>query len=73
MRRSFFIAVLGWVILAVSVALALDCPPMPEQVNHDVKVDVDVGVGSIGKLKAGQVGAKTDVVAKNLFDKVPKH
>ncbi len=75
MRRSFFIAVLASVIVGLSVAYAqLACPPMPDkvtQVNRDVRSDVDVSVGSLGKMKAGQLGVKTDVVAKNLFDKYP--
>lgn len=41
------------------------------QVNHDVRSDVEVGVGSLGKLKAGEIGVKTEVVAKTLFDKYP--
>jgi hypothetical protein len=63
--------------LTISICVsqeAFPCPAMPDkvtQVNHDVSVDVKAGVGSLGKLKAGEVGAKTDVVAKNLFDKYP--
>jgi hypothetical protein len=41
------------------------------QVTHDVLVDVNAGVGSLGKVQAGQLGIKTGVVAKNLFDKYP--
>ncbi len=46
-------------------------PDKITQVNRDVRSDVEVGIGSLGKLKAGQLGAKADVVAKNLFDKYP--
>ncbi|MGO9119303.1 MAG: DUF1566 domain-containing protein [Desulfomonilaceae bacterium] len=46
-------------------------PDKITQVNHDVRLEAQADVGSLGKLKAGQVGVKTDVVAKNLFDKYP--
>jgi hypothetical protein len=78
MKRSHLVTVwllLGGPILAVSAATGqLSCPQMPDkitQVSHDVRSDVEVGVGTLGKLKAGQLGVKTDVIAKNLFDKYP--
>jgi hypothetical protein len=79
MRRSRPLiawALLGLPILIVSTSTAqqMPCPEMPDkmtQVNHDVSSDVKAQVGSLGKLKAGEVGVKTDVVAKNLFDKYP--
>ena len=46
-------------------------PDKITQVNRDVRSDVNASVGSLGKLKAGEVGVKTDVVAKNLFEKYP--
>jgi hypothetical protein len=62
-------------ILLIDLSMAeIPCPEMPDkitQINHDVRSDVDVGIGSLGKLKAGQLGVQTDVVAKNLFDKYP--
>jgi hypothetical protein len=80
MRRSHLLtaccALLG-PILAVSVSMAQDpfpCPEMPDkitQVNRDVKVDVKAAVGPLRIVKAGEIGVKTDVVAKNLFDKYP--
>ena len=78
MSRLFAVTtmrVLSCLILAIGTADAeLNCPQMPDkvtQVNRDVRSDVDVEIGALGKLKAGTVGAKTDVVAKNLFDKYP--
>ena len=78
MRRLCLLTIwtlLGGPVLTVSLSRAqqLSCPTMPDitQVNHDVRSEVQVGVGSLGKLKAGEVGVKTDVVAKNLFDKYP--
>src|SRR5262249_1259921 len=58
----------------VSSQAQIPCPAMPDkitQVNRDVRSDVQVGIGSLGKLKAGELGIKTDVVAKNIFDKYP--
>ena len=36
-----------------------------------MRSDAQIAVGSLGKLKAGQLGVQTDVVTKNLFDKYP--
>ena len=74
MLTAFVIS--SWLILSVGISAAQDlpCPAMPDkitQVNRDVRSDVNASVGSLGKLKAGEVGVKTDVVAKNLFDKYP--
>src|SRR5262249_50997164 len=78
LNRSVFTACvsLGCSILPLSLCAAqgLNCPPMPDkvtQVNRDVRTEVSAGVGSLGKLKAGEVGVRTDVVAKNLFEKYP--
>lgn len=57
------------------VALAsILCPPMPSaitEVNRDVKSDIKGNVASLGKIKAGEVAIKTEVVVKNLFAKYP--
>jgi len=79
MNRLFLLTarvLLGCSVLPVCVSAAQDlsCPDMPDkitQVNRDVRSDINAGVGSLGKLKAGEVGVRTDVVAKNLFDKYP--
>jgi hypothetical protein len=69
-----------WVLLVLpmfeigSLFGEIPCPDMPDkitQVNHDVRSDIQAQVGGLGKLKAGQLGIQTDVVAKNLFDKYP--
>lgn len=77
-RKGWFIAsltvCLSLFACGVSRAQQLPCPSMPDditKVNHDVRSDVQVSVGSLGKLKAGEVGVRTDVVAKNLFEKYP--
>ncbi len=46
---------------------------MPDvgQINRDVRSDIQGSVGSLGKLKAGEIASKTEVVAKNLFEKYP--
>ena len=72
MRRSRLTAC--WALLGVPIltvggpgAQQLACPPLPDnimQVNRDVRSEVQVGIGSLGKLKAGEIGVKTDVVAK---------
>ncbi|WON75238.1 hypothetical protein [Nitrosospira sp. Is2] len=53
---------------------AIVCPPMPDaitKVNKDVASDVKASVGTLGRLKAGEVTSKTEVVAKNLFERYP--
>jgi hypothetical protein len=56
------------------VQAAVVCPPMPvalTAISKDVKSDINATVGSLGKLKAGDLAIKTEVVSKNLFDKYP--
>jgi hypothetical protein len=45
--------------------------PDVSQINRDVRSDIQGSVGSLGKLRAGDVAVKTEVVAKNLFEKYP--
>lgn len=63
------------VVLGGSPAMgAITCPPMPAAVttiSKDVKSDIGLTVGGLGKLKAGDLGVKTEVASKNLFDKYP--
>ncbi|MEX8518386.1 MAG: WD40 repeat domain-containing protein [Leptothrix sp. (in: b-proteobacteria)] len=60
--------------LPKAILAAVVCPPMPTavtNVNKDVKSDISATVGSLGKLKAGEVAIKTEIFSKNLFDKYP--
>ncbi len=61
-------------ILASSSMAAIKCPEMPgavTDINRDVKSDIAATIGSLGKVRAGDVSIKTEVVTKNLFDKYP--
>lgn len=61
-------------LLAFSVNIfAFDCPQMPASVgiSNDVKSEIDASVGKIAGLKAGELSVKTEVTAKNLYDKYP--
>src|ERR1700690_785665 len=78
MRQSLLLplaALLSAILGArASAAHELTCPPMPDkitQVNHDFLAEVQIEVSPLSKLKLGQVGAKTEGVAKNLFGKFP--
>lgn len=67
---------LGLTLAVASAASAakIVCPPMPDavtQVNRDVRSSIEVAVGSVAKVKAGDVSIQTDVSAKNLFEKFP--
>ena len=74
---QMIIAVLVLFIFVVNIPnsiAAFTCPPMPTamtEVNHDVKADIKASVGSLGRLKAGEVATKTEITAKNLFEKYP--
>jgi hypothetical protein len=60
--------------LAGPALAAVTCPPMPSAVttiSKDIKSDISVTVGALGRLKAGDLGVKTEVASKNLFDKYP--
>jgi hypothetical protein len=46
-------------------------PAAVTTVSKDVRSDINATVGSLGKLKAGDLAIRTDVVSKNLFDKYP--
>lgn len=53
---------------------AMTCPPMPAavtDVSRTVKSDISASVGSLGKLKAGEVAVKTDVEANAILSKHP--
>jgi hypothetical protein len=76
MQGNFFGVLLGFLVVTASTLRAqqLSCPTTPDSVttvHHDVHSDVQVSVGSLGNLKAGDARVETDVVASNLFGKYP--
>jgi len=46
-------------------------PAAVTTIAHDVKSDIDVSVGALGRLKVGDIATKTDVAAKSIFEKYP--
>jgi hypothetical protein len=61
-------------MLPVCAKAEIPCPPMPgvsTTVTKDVKGDIDVQVGRLGPVKAGEIGIKADVAAKAVFEKFP--
>lgn len=56
-----------------SQAAAINCPSVPDIASHnsDIHSDVKAALGSLGKVKIGDISVKTDVVAKNIFEKFP--
>jgi hypothetical protein len=40
-------------------------------VTHDVKADIQLSVGALGKLKVGDIAGKADVAARSIFEKYP--
>lgn len=70
------IAIFGFTLLlyASYSFAAITCPPMPAaitEVNRDVSTYIKASAASLGKIKAGEVATKTEVTAKNLFEKYP--
>lgn len=60
--------------LAFESHAAFTCPPMPAaltNVNRDIRSDISASIGSLGKVKAGEIAVKTEIEAKNLFGKYP--
>ena len=75
MKLKLYLISLLLLVCSVSSSLAaITCPPMPTSVtdvNHDVRSDIKASAASLGKVKAGEIAAKTETTAKNLFDKYP--
>jgi hypothetical protein len=68
-------ALLLAMVLSPAFAFAdISCPTMPAattDVNHDVKSHVDAAVGTLGKLKGGELSVQTEVEARNLMKDLP--
>jgi hypothetical protein len=74
MRKIALISLIPLSTVSQANAATLPCPPMPAAVtesSRDVKADVNLSIGSLGKLKAGQVGVKAESLATNLLSKHP--
>ena len=73
-KRNTFSLFVIFLMATLPAHAAFTCPPMPTavtSVNRDIKSDISASVGLLGKIKTGEIAAKTDVVAKNLFEKYP--
>ena len=72
--KNLLLAILAVVVSSPLHAENFLCPEMPSavtSVNRDVTTEISVAAGSVGKVKAGEVTVKSEVVAKNLFEKFP--
>jgi hypothetical protein len=73
-RLPFILLAIVAVCSIAPAHCAITCPEMPSAVttvNKDIKSDITASVGSIGKLKTGEVALKTEITARNLFEKYP--
>jgi hypothetical protein len=71
-RNTAMVLIFHFPILARAADIA--CPPMPVAVtdrNRDIRSEIAASVVALGRLKGGEVGAKTEVTAVNLFSKYP--
>jgi len=75
MQREYWLSIIVAGLFAPSLALAaISCPEMPRAVTEtgrDVKSDISASIGSLGKIKAGEVGVRTEVAVKAIFEKFP--
>ncbi len=75
MRIRFYAMILLLLILYSNDSIAtITCPLMPTSVtdvNRDIKSDINASAASLWKVKAGEVSTKTEITAKNLFEKYP--
>ena len=72
MKRYILVGLLG--AATSSFAADIVCPPMPGPVtdrNRDVKGEIAASVGSLGKIKAGEIGIKAEATAESLFARFP--
>jgi hypothetical protein len=72
---KFHTAVLLPLMLVFPLLSAADisCPPPPSviETNRDINFEVTGGVGVLKNVKAGDISVKTQIVAKNIFEKFP--
>jgi len=74
MSKSTRIATVIGIFTATSVSAQISCPPMPDAVTErtrDIKSEVTASIGSLAKIKAGEVTAKTEVTANALLARFP--
>ena len=64
----------AWEKLPRSRVPPFPCPQMPSVMTataKDVRSDINVNVGELGPIKVGEIGVKTDVLTKSIFEKFP--
>ena len=73
---KFFLHLAKLVVLSgvPGISFAFDCPEMPASagINQNVKSEIEASIGKIAGLRAGELSIKTEVTAKNLYEKYPK-
>ena len=57
--------------LASLPTAAIECPSAPEQASKDSKVAVQVAVGKLGPIKAGDISAEVERTTRDLLGKLP--
>ena len=68
------ISTIAFLLMHSNAYANISCPPMPDavtSVNKDFKSEISASVGSLGKIKAGDISVKTEIQANNLFAKYP--
>lgn len=68
---AVFAVLTGCASITATAANCPEIPPAVGTVNRDFKADINLSIGSLGKLKMGEIGIKAEAVAKNLSDRYP--
>ncbi|MBW8848230.1 MAG: ankyrin repeat domain-containing protein [Burkholderiales bacterium] len=71
-RRWLRPGVLALGCLTATAALALDCPPMPQQVSRDAEVEVRVGVRGLGTASGPELTTRTRQLGNDLLGRLPQ-
>jgi hypothetical protein len=59
------------VVHAEAAYAAMDCPPPPQNIAKDIVTDTEANVSGLRSLVGGTLKNRTEVTAKNMFEKYP--
>jgi hypothetical protein len=58
-------------VMHTGIACAMDCPPPPQNVAKEIVTDTEGSVNGLRALVGGALRNRTEITAKNLFEKYP--
>jgi hypothetical protein len=69
--RYFGLAFAAVVALPAGGAWGMDCPAAPQNVAKEIVTDTEGSVSGLSRLVGGDLKNRTEITAKNLFEKYP--